>query len=563
MSTSMFTFTSKNLALATLVAGTTLVVSCRDDQVTALLGGVAGQVCNPLTGRPAPGAIVTAQFFNDVTQKDDEKTETADENGFFRIGGLPEKAVNIHIESGDDFQTNIPDVNIVALEDLQLRDPACRDQPTEPGKGELIGQICNRHTGEYVTEGTVTVLLPDGTELTVEIDAEGNFIMEGVPAGTHVVYVQAPGFQKTYQVQVAEGGQTLLEDQVIDCAPYDPLTTGMIVGNVCGAEVAGEPGGPLAGARVFIVQPIDGIIYEDETLPDGSFTIAGIPTSPNPGPLQVRAEKGGFVFTWDNVQVFSIADAPDGTNLTAEVGCQPLVPDDERRYLVVQGTFDKIEQVLDRMELTNVDLVEGVPTDPGDDWITNAFGNADTLADYDAVFVNCGVDESDFILGMSPAIKQNLKSYIQDGGSLYVSDWSYDLIEAVWPEKINFLADDLVNSDAEHGEDGIYTMDVLEPGLADYQGADQVEIGFSFGNFAIVSQVEAGVTTYLRGDVGYRVNGTVSTLTDTPVTVGFSDGAGRVIFTSFHQESDGQGFTEDLEVDGPEDLALRYIIFSL
>lgn len=556
------TFNRLALVSALVVAPLALTTACRDEELGQLLGGVAGQVCNPLTGRPAAGATVTAQFFNEVTMVDDEKTESADENGFFRIGGLPVKAVNIHVVAADDFQNDIPDVNIEASTDVQLRDPGCRDQPTEPGIGELNGQICNRHTGEYVTEGTVTVLLPDGTELTVEIGADGSFIMPEVPAGNHVVYVQAPGFQKTYEITVDEGGQTTLEDQVVDCAPYDPLTTGMIVGTICGAEVAGEPGGPLAGARVFVVQPIDGIIYEDETLPDGSFTIAGIPTSPNPGPLQVRAEKGGFTFTWNDVNVFSIADAPDGTEITAEVGCQPLIPDDDRRYLVVQGTFDKIEQTLARMQLTNVDLMEGVPADPSDDWINNAFGNAEILADYDAVFVNCGVDESDFILGMSPAIKQNLRDYIANGGSLYVSDWSYDLIEAVWPEKIDFLSDDLTNSAAEHGDDGTYTMDVLEPGLREYLGAEQVDIDFAFGNFALVSTVASGVTTYLRGDIGYRVNGAVGTLADTPITVGFTEGTGRVIFTSFHQESDGET-TEELEVDGPEDLALRYIIFSL
>lgn len=557
-------FSRLHIALVStlVVAPVALATACRDDEVGQLLGGVAGQVCNPLTGRPAAGATVTAQYFNDVTKKDDEKTESSDENGFFRIGGLPVKAVAIHVVSADDFQNTIPDVNIVALEDVQLRDPGCRDQPTIPGLGELNGQICNRHTGEYVTEGTVTVLLPDGTELTVEINADGSFIMPEVPAGNHVVYVESPGFQKTYEITVEEGGQTTLEDQVIDCQPYDPLTTGMIVGTICGAEVAGVAGGPLSGARVFVVQPIDGVIYEDETLEDGSFTIAGIPTSPNPGPLQVRAEKGGFTFTWNDVQVFSIADAPDGTEVTAEVGCQPLIPDDDRRYLVVQGTFDKIEQTLARMQLTNVDLIEGVPANPADDWINNAFGNAEILADYDAVFVNCGVDESDFILGMSPAIKANLHDYIENGGSLYVSDWSYDLIEAVWPEKIDFLSDDLTNSAAEHGEDGTYTMDVLEPGLRDYEGADQVDIDFSFGNFALVSTVASGVTTYLQGNIGYRVNGTVGTLTDTPVTVGFTEGTGRVIFTSFHQESDGEE-TEELETDGPEDLALRYIIFSL
>lgn len=542
------------LSLLALVA---LLAGCRDEELTNLAGGVTGQVCNPVTGRPAGGATVTANWVNPATENAGSKDTTADENGFFSLGGMPVTTVDLTI-ANEEFSNTLP-VEIEALEDTQLTDPACRDLPGEPGMGELVGQICNRHTGSFVTEGTVTVLLASGEELVADIDATGSFVMPDVPVGVHVVYVQAPGFQKTYQVEVVEGEPTLLEDQVVDCQPYDQLTTGMIVGTICGPSDTGGEGEPLAGARVYVVQPIDGILYEDETLPDGSFTIAGIPT-PQSG-LQVRAEKGGFVYTWDAVDVFSIADAPDGTNLTASVGCQELVPDDDRRYLVVQGTFDKIEQVLSRMGLSNVDLLEGVPADPSELWSTAAFSNWETLSNYDAVFVNCGINEYDLVLGLNPAVKANLQRYIQEGGSLYVSDWAYDLVEQVWPERINFLGDDNENSAAEHGEDGDYAADVLEPGLAEYVGADNVNIGFNFGNFAIVSQVASGVTTYLRSDIQYGVNNGVSTLPDVPVTVGFSDGAGRVIFTSFHQESDGDGNTETL--DGPEDLVLRYLIFSL
>jgi len=57
-----------------VVAPLALTSACRDEVLTDLAGGVAGQVCNPITGRPAAGATVTAQYFNDVTKKDDEKT---------------------------------------------------------------------------------------------------------------------------------------------------------------------------------------------------------------------------------------------------------------------------------------------------------------------------------------------------------------------------------------------------------------------------------------------------------------------------------------------------------
>lgn len=533
-----------------------LLGACRDEELTNLAGGITGQVCNPVTGRPAGGATITGNWVNPFNDKAGTKDTTADENGFFTLGGMPVTTVTLTIRN-DEFENELQ-VDILERDDVQLVDPACRDLPGVPGMGELNGKICNRHTGDFITEGTVTVLLASGEELVADIQGDGTFIMPEVPVGIHVVFVQAPGFQKTYQVEITEGGQTQLEDQVVDCEEFDELSTGMIVGSICGPADVGE-GGPLAGARVYLVQPIDGIVYESWSLDDGTFAIEGIP-APQTG-LQVRAEKGGFIYTWDNVNVYTLADAPDGTNVTVSVDCDELVPDDDRRYLVVQGTFDKIEQVLGRMGLTNVDLLEGVPMDPSELWSTAAFGNYETLSNYDAVFVNCGISETDLVLGLNGAVKENLKRYIREGGSLYVSDWAYDLVEQVWPERINFLGEDTTNSDAEHGEDGDYGVDVLEPGLADYVGSSNVTIGFSFGNFAIVSALDTTVTTYLRGDVGYRVNGGVSTLTDVPVTVGFNEGYGRVIFTSFHQETNDAGETEVL--DGPEDLVLRYLIFSL
>lgn len=538
---------------------------CRDEVLDGLKGGISGTVCNELTGRRAPGARVTARFQRPDTDALEERATTADDNGFFKIGGLPETSVDLTVRT-EDFENTLDDVQVVVQETVVIQDPACRDEVPMPGKGTLVGQICNRHTGEYSTSGTVTLPMPDGSTMVADVGAEGRFSLEGIPEGTYVAYVQTPGFARSYRVDIKAGEQTLLEDQVIACEPHDPLSTGTIVGRICGVETDGEPGAPIGGARVYIVGDIDGITYEDETLPDGSFTIAGIP-APRTG-LQVRAEKGGFTYTWPAdssdptaVAVATIANNPDGTNLTAEVGCQPLIPDDERRYLVVKGTFDRIENVLQRMGLTNVDLAEGVPVDISSTfWTAEAFGDYEHLATYDAVFVNCGVLENDIIL-LDASVRANLKRYIQEGGSLYVSDWAYDLVEQVWPEKINFLGDDLVNSSAELGVDGDYTMEIADAMLADTVGATSLTIGFQFGYFALVSQVAPGVTTYLRGDMSYHVNDGVGALEGTPVTVGFTDGLGRVIFTSFHQETNEDGETETL--DGPEDLVLRSLIFSL
>ncbi|MFZ9887003.1 MAG: hypothetical protein ACO3JL_05815 [Myxococcota bacterium] len=94
---------------------------------------------------------------------------------------------------------------------------------------------------------------------------------------------------------------------------------------------------------------------------------------------------------------------------------------------------------------------------------------------------------------------------------------------------------------------------------------DEIEVGFRFGYFALIQEVAPGTTVYLRGDMRYHVNGGIATLPAAPVTVGFTDGepgvGGRVIFTSFHQETLSDGEAEVL--DGPEDAVLRYLVFEL
>ncbi len=549
------------ISAATLLVAVA-ALGCGEEDLGGLTGGVNGQICNPVTNRPAPGAAVVATYTREGSAKTYSKKTTAGANGFFNLAGLPAGDVTI-VGTAEDFVTSKLSVSVVGRENTELSNPACFDQPPEPGFGRIVGQVCNRHVGDFVTNGTVSVQLPDATIIETTTDAEtGIFSLDGVPTGVQTVYVVAQGYQKTFTVEVVEGQQTLLEEQVADCTPPDPLTTGMIVGTICAAEVDGVVGSPLQGARVEIVTLIpgaEGEVFSDETIADGSFIIAGIP-APQSG-LQVRATKGGFAYQWDDVNVFTIGSAPDGTNLTLDFGCQPLVPDDDRKYLVVNGTFDKIGNVLERMGLgQSITYAEGVPA-IGQRWTDEVFSNYDELQTYDAVFINCGVEEGDFISGLPSTIAVNIHRYVQEGGSLYVSDWAYDLVERLYPDKINFLGDDTQNSRAEYGVSGAYTADVLEPGLAAYLGADTINIDFSSSNFALISDIGAGVTTYLRADMDYHVNNSVSTLIDTPITVGFNDGTGRVIFTTFHQESNGQG--QDETLDGPEDLAMRYIVFSL
>lgn len=539
---------------------------CEPEPLAVAQGSISSRACNPLTGQPEPGTTVTVSFTDPNTNSTVTRTiDVTAEDGTFRIN-VPTGSHTIVVENGDKFEYELQAENVEANATTVVENEACREVALPPGTGEIIGQICNRHTGEFVTEGTVSVLLADGTELTATTNANGEFILSGVPAGVYVVYVRAPGFQKTYQVEVTADGQTSVEEQQRDCAPPDPSTTATIVGTICApdpANPAATQGTPLAGARVYVDQTEDGFRFEDETIDDGSFIIAGVPLNLNSGTVSVTAEKGDFTYQWTDVRLIASNDPAAPIRLTLESECQPLQPAGDRKFLAVRGFYDRIQDVLARNGIQPVTEVEGNPLEIGQSWTTEAFGDYEQMNQYDVIFINCGVDQLDFQGQIDPVVKANLRQYVQQGGSVYVSDWAYDLVEKVWPEKVDFYGDDAVADAAEYGAPGDYTAEVMHPGLEQYLGAPAIDIGYSFRGSALIRQLATDTTVYLRTDMDYEVNGGIDTLEDMPITIGFKDGlaSGTVVFTSFHQETGTDGQSEQL--DGPEDAVLLYLIYEL
>jgi SAM-dependent methyltransferase len=545
------------MAMKRVVVGSVMAMAAAGcDPVEPLVidpGGASGVVCNPLTSRVEAGARVTCTYDDGIGGQIVRET-TTDENGFFSLGGIGDGAQTIVVEAGA-FNTTF-DVTIASRETVQIVDPACRDQPLAPGLGRIAGQICNRHTGEIVTDAEISVTLVDDTVITTNTDpATGNFDLE-VPAGTVVVSVLSANYRKTYVVEVIDG-ETVVVEQTTDCTLPDPISTGYITGILCAPGTTDQP---LAAANVTIrYTGSDGTTYTDGpfvTLEDGSFIIDPIgPTVATN--VVVKAEKDDFAFTWNVERVLARREAPNGVNLTADVACQPLLPDDDRAYLVVQGQYDRIEEVLARMGLQNVDLHDGIPATLN--WAESLFQTQDIINGYDVVFVNCGVEELEMARGLSANAVRNIRRYVEQGGSLYVSDWAYELVEQAFPEKIDFFGPDDEHDGAQVAIGGEYLTRVIDPDLAAEVG-NTMSIDFQFQLGTVVSQVADDVTIYLETDMQYRkeVGGqTISdVLPDTPVTVGFRHGLGKVIYTSFHQE---QGES----LDGPEDAVLRYLVFEL
>ncbi len=182
------------------------------------------------------------------------------------------------------------------------------------------------------------------------------------------------------------------------------------------------------------------------------------------------------------------------------------------------------------------------------------------LEPYDVVFVTCGYvprewvraqirdaergDGGGYYAAESDTIgqlKQSLRQYVGQGGTLYVSDWHFQLLRAAFPELVD---EEKVGS----GAAGRVVAQVVDPGLKKRLGAT-VELNFDKPAWRPAALAGPQVTTYLRGT--YRsVDGRELAC---PLLVQFPFEQGQVIFTSFHNEKQTSSTEEEL---------LRYLVFT-
>ena len=229
----------------------------------------------------------------------------------------------------------------------------------------------------------------------------------------------------------------------------------------------------------------------------------------------------------------------------------------ELSVAVITGDYDQMGDVLNTLGIADYDLINGLTGDE----LLQFLLSSNNLMSYDAIFFPGGHIEEDIIYdtnGSNPdnvaAVHAALAQYVESGGMVYASDWSYDVVESIWPDQIDFLGDDLVPDDAQKGEEAEVSASVIDAGLQSALGYATVPVQFDLDGWPVISSVGAGVTVYMQGDVPWREGMTSSSTTNAPLLVGFSSGQGQVVFSSWLQSSNAEG--EALEV-------IRYMLQDL
>jgi hypothetical protein len=330
------------------------------------------------------------------------------------------------------------------------------------------------------------------------------------------------------------------------------MATGGLVGRVASGAVTGQvctPDGEgwAVGARVSV--PLD---YNDDGTPDdevetwtdqeGRFTLAPVPA----GTHTLLVQKGSFTTT--------LTVTVSGTT---ELEAPTCLDPDSVSIAVVYGEYDQVQELIVELGLS-FDFYSGAN-------LRALLFDPAVLSQYDIVFFNCGAGY--FWLSERDTVSDNLRRFVEDGGSMYASDWAHQYVEAPFPRLIDFYGDDSLFIDpwqwtgdmslVPHiGRAGTIEGVVLDETMQVLLGS-QASLVYDLDAWVVPLTARTATTVLISGDaptIDLQSDASGGTLRDVPLATRSIVGDGVVVYTTFHNE---QQITVDMEV------ALKEIILSL
>ena len=313
-----------------------------------------------------------------------------------------------------------------------------------------------------------------------------------------------------------------------DVPPATPADGG-ITGQICDEQLQVW----MEGATVYAHKTDDdGVVYDtatDITDFEGRFELA-LPTGK---PYDVYVAKGNEIVQQFTVEVpaETMVELPDPT----------CFGDVDVSVAVVSGAYDDLEVLIQAVGIAQFVEVDGQATDE----LTDFLSNPALLNEQDIVFFNGGHLEQGVIYPAGDPnvdlIQANLRQYVQNGGVVFASDWAYDLVEQIWPDKIDFLGDDLQLDAAQKGEAGDVNAVVADEFMSAAVGFGQVTVAYDLSVFPVIDSVGPDTRVYLEGPLAFRNGQVVDQIDPSPIAVSFEDGNGRVYYTGYRNSANGAG----------------------
>lgn len=220
---------------------------------------------------------------------------------------------------------------------------------------------------------------------------------------------------------------------------------------------------------------------------------------------------------------------------------------------IITGSYDSFELVLSNMGFANYTEVDGLDRGEVEGFLTDLTA----MQSYDIIFFNGGhveeyviyepveEDEDEPGLGdggeegdtgtipVSEEIMDNIRAYVEGGGSIYASDWAYDVVEQAYPDRLDFVGDDSVPDSAQLGEYDLVSAAVSDSSMAGWLGEDYIDVEYDLPVWPPIETATDSVSVHLRGDVTYRQGTVTRNIPTAPLLVSFGAGEGKVVYSTF------------------------------
>ncbi len=238
------------------------------------------------------------------------------------------------------------------------------------------------------------------------------------------------------------------------------------------------------------------------------------------------------VYGWDsaaNKRPPAPAQSPDLTVTTEEQTRVEEVPPEPLKLAVTPARFDDMGKLLDSLGAGfKYETVEDARLeDPA------------VCSQYGVIFLTCAESPS------APAqdkLRDSLRQFVEQGGTLYASDLRYDLLAEAFPKFVDATA-------IAQGTQQELEAEVLEPGLRAVLGPT-LPLRFPLEGWRPAAFGGRGVTVYMKG----KFQTTAGVSIEAPLLVKFHAGNGTVLFTSFHNEEQNEKAEKQL---------LEYLVFTM
>lgn len=226
---------------------------------------------------------------------------------------------------------------------------------------------------------------------------------------------------------------------------------------------------------------------------------------------------------------------------------------------IVTGDYDDFSLVLNNLGFANYQLIDGQDYTE----LTDFLQDETALSQFDMIFFNGGHIEEDVIYNEDDEVDGtatvstvvlNLQNYVAGGGVVYGSDWAYDVIEAGWPDRIDWVGSDNTPNEAQVGDYDLVEAAVSDAALASWLDSNYIQVEYDLAVWPPIESVSGSVSTHIAGNVDYRLGTSVYTLSAVPLLVSFTDGEGKVVFSTFRLARNSS--TEMM-------LVLQYMMYNL